>query len=104
MEKEEILEKIKNENVNGDEKDLLDRQKSYAVGYSVGTALCLILSIIESWVFKRSDTALWIVYLGTCFTVALVGLIRSKKKFLWLPLIFTAVGLIAFVFLYCLGV
>ena len=94
MKKEEILKKSQKENKNGDEKDFQDRQASYSVGYSVATALCMILSIIESLVFNRSDTALWIVYVGTCFTVSLVGIIKSRKKWLWVPLIITGIALV----------
>ena len=103
MEKEEILKKSKQENKNGDEKDLLDRQHSYAIGGSIATFLCLILSIVESSIFNRSDTALWLVYAGTCFSISLVGIIKSKKKWLLIPTIVTGIAFAGLLVLYCLG-
>lgn len=103
MKKEEILQKSKMENKNGDEKNLLDKQKSYAIGGVVAASLCLIFSMIESAVFKRSDTALWLVYTGTYFVVSLVGIIKSKQKWLVVPLICCAVGFVALMVNYCLG-
>ena len=100
MQKEEILEKSKLENKKGDEKGLNDRNSSYAVGQIVGSVLCMILTVLEGSLFNRSATALWIVYVGISFTVALTGLIKSKKKWLLLPLIICGSGLIWLVTIY----
>lgn len=103
MDKEEILKKSQQENKNGDEKSLNDRNFSYAVGQIVGSILCMILTILEGGLFKRSSTALWIVYVGISFSIALTGLIKSKKKLLLVPLIICGLGLIWLVTIYFMG-
>ena len=103
MDKEEILKKSQQENKNGDEKSLNDRNFSYAVGQIVGSILCMILTILEGSIFKRSSTALWIVYVGISFSIALAGLIKSKKKHLLVPLIICGLGLIWLVTIYFMG-
>ncbi len=103
MEKEEILQKSKLENKNGDEKGLSDRNTSYAVGQVVGSILCMILTILEGSIFNRNSTALWIVYVGTSFAVALTGIIKSRKKWLVLPLVICGAGLIWLTTMYFMG-
>ena len=103
MKKEEILEKSKLENKKSDEKGLHDRNSSYAVGQIVGSILCMILTVLEGSLFNRTSTALWIVYVGISFTVALTGLIKSKKKWLLLPLIICGAGLFWLVTIYFMG-
>ncbi len=103
MNKEYILEKSKKENKNGNEKDFRDRQTSYAVGGIVATFLSLILSMTESSIFNRSDNALWRVYSGTCFSISLVGVIKSQKKWLWIPMIITEIAIVGLTVPYCLG-
>ena len=103
MEKEEVLKKSRIENKKGDEKSLNDRNTSYAVGQIVGSILCMILTILEGFLFNRSSTALWIVYVGISFSIALTGIIKSKKKWLLLPLIICGAGLIWLITIYFMG-
>ena len=103
MKKEEILKKSQSENKKGDEKSLNDRNTSYAVGQIVGSILCMILTILEGSLFNRSSTALWIVYVGISFAIALTGIIKSKKKWLLLPLIICGAGLIWLITIYFMG-
>lgn len=80
MNKNEILEKSRAENKNGDEMEKKVRMKASAISATVGMSLCMILVIIEELVFDRSATALWIIYTGVQFTSSLLEYINTKKR------------------------
>ncbi len=102
MNKDEILEKSRKENKNGDERDVRNKEKSYSISASVATLLCMIMVMIEEGVFNRSATAIWIIYAGVEFTTSLVGAILSKKKWLIGLSIFMGILLVFMVVLYIL--
>lgn len=82
MIKDEILAKSRNENKNGDERDLKNREKSYSISAGVATLVCIVMAYIEEYIFKRSSIDIWIIYTAIEFAAALSGAILSKKKWL----------------------
>lgn len=100
MNKEEILAKSRCENKNGDELDRKNKDKSYSIGASVATLVCLIMVYIEEGVFKRSAMDIWVIYAAIEFTMALSGAILSKKKWLVGLSIFMGALLVAMIFFY----
>lgn len=100
MNKDEILAKSRNENKNGDERDLKNREKSYSISAGVATLVCLIMATVEETVFQRSATGIWVIYAAIEFASALSGAILSKKKWLVGLSIFMGIVLVAMVYFY----
>lgn len=98
--KEEILKKSRNDNKNGDERDLKNKEKAYSISAGVATLICIIIATIEEYVFKRSALDIWLIYATIEFATALSGAIFSKKKWLIGLSIFIGLILIAIVFFY----
>lgn len=100
MNKDEILAKSREENKNGDEKDLKNREKSYSISAGVATLVCIIMATVEEIFFKRSALNIWVIYTAIEFTSTLSGAILCKKK--WLVGLSILMGLlfVAMVFFY----
>ena len=80
MNKEEILEKSRNDNKSGDEREKKIRLTSFAIGSVAAVILCIILSLVEQFVFDRSPTALWTIASGMIFFTHLTQAIKLKQK------------------------
>ena len=80
MNKEEILEKSRNDNKSGDEREKKMRLTSLAIGSVAAVILCIILSIVEEFVFDRSSTVLWVISFGMLFFTHLTQAIKLKQK------------------------
>ena len=80
MNKDEILEKSRAENVNGDEMEKKGRMKASAISAAVGMLLCMIIVIIEELVFDRNATAIWVIYTGIQFTSNFLEYAATKKR------------------------
>ena len=100
MNKDEILAKSRNENKNGDERDLKNREKSYSISAGVATLVCIIMATIEEMLFQRSAAGIWVIYAAIEFTTALSGAILSKKKWLVGLSVFMGIVLVAMVYFY----
>lgn len=100
MNKDEISARSRNENKNGDERDLKNREKSYSISAGVATLVCIIMATIEEMLFQRSATSIWVIYAAIEFASALSGAILSKKKWLVGLSIFMGIVLVAMVYLY----
>lgn len=100
MNKNEVLAKSRNENKNGDERDLKNRDKSYAISAGIATPVCIIMATIEELLFQRSATDIWIIYVAIEFALALSGAILSKKKWLVGLSVFMGVVLVALIYFY----
>ena len=79
MNKNDILEKSRNENKNGDEREKDVRLRSYSISARVGAIMCALLVLVES-LFDRSTTPIWIIYTGIMFTKAIIDAIKLKKR------------------------
>ena len=105
--KEEILEKSREENKKGDEREKQAQNKAYAIGASIGLLLCMVVVLLERIVFDRSDDAVWLIYTGMDFPISLISYKETKKKS-WLVLtILFGLCFVAYAALYiasCLGV
>lgn len=82
MNREEVLAISRSENRNGDERDLKNKEKSYSIGASVATLVCIIMVTVEEGILNRSATDIWVIYTAIEFSIALSGAILSKKKWL----------------------
>ena len=100
MNKEEILAKSRKENKNGDERDFKQREKSNAISATVATLVCIVMATVESFVFQRSATVIWVIYAAIEFTSALSGAILSKKKWLMGLSVFMGLVFVAMIVLY----
>ena len=80
MNKEEILEKSRNDNKSGDEREKKMRLTSLAIGSGAAVILCIILSFVEEFVFDRSSTVLWVIAGGMLFFTHLTQAIKIKQK------------------------
>ena len=100
MNKDEILAKNRNENKNGDERDLKNREKSYSISAGIATLVCIVMATIEEMLFQRSALDIWVIYAAIEFTTALSGAILSKKKWLVGLTIFMGIVLVAMVYFY----
>ncbi len=100
MNKEEILAKSREDNKNGDERDLKNREKSYSISAGVATFICIVMATIEEYLFQRSAMDIWVIYTAIEFATALSGAILSKKKWLIGLSIFMGLLFVAMVFFY----
>lgn len=80
MNKEEILNKSRNENQNGDERENKIKLRSYAISAAIGALLCMIFVFIESVIFDRNTTLIWIIYCGMMFSESIMDAVKLKKK------------------------
>ena len=74
-----IFEIVRSENRHGDERDLKNKEKSYSIGASVETLVCIIMVTVEEGILNRSATDIWVIYTAIEFSIALSGAILSKK-------------------------
>ena len=80
MNKEDILEKSRQENKNGDEREAKIRLNSYAMSAAIGALLCIVFVFIENIVFDRSTPLIWIIYCGMLFSKSILDAVKLKKK------------------------
>ena len=95
-----IFEIVRSENRHGDERDLKNKEKSYSIGASVATLVCIIMVTVEEGILNRSATDIWVIYTAIEFSIALSGAILSKKKWLIGLSIFIGIIFALMVFFY----
>ncbi len=100
MNRDEILAKSRKENKNGDERDFKQRERSYSIGASAATLVCIVMAAIEEGLFGRSALDIWVIYTAIEFFTSLSGAIMSKKKWLIGLSVFTGVLFVAMTALY----
>ncbi len=100
MNKDEILAKSREENKNGDERELKSRDKSYSISAGIATLVCIVMATVEEVLFDRSALNIWIIYTAIEFTSALSGAILCKKKWLVGLSVLMGVLFVAMVLLY----
>ena len=100
MNREEVLAISRSENRNGDERDLKNKEKSYSIGASVATLVCIIMVTVEEGILNKSATDIWVIYTAIEFSIALSGAILSKKKWLIGLSIFIGIIFALMVFFY----
>lgn len=81
MDKEEILQKSRRENKNGDERERSVRQKKSAVAAIAGLLACLFFTAIEMFVFDRSPGDLMCVCVIISAVEEIVEYRESRKHF-----------------------
>lgn len=81
MNKAEILEKSREENRNGDEREEKIKLRSYATSAAIGALLCMVFVFIENIIFDRNTTLIWVIYCGMMFSKNILDAIKLKKKF-----------------------
>lgn len=104
MNKEEILEKARKENKNGDEREEKIKLRSYAISASIGALLCITLAFVENVIFDRNVAHIWIIYNGMLFSKTLLDAIKLKKKSTIISSVFWGVLLVCWIVLYVLNI
>ena len=101
MDREEILQKSRNENKNRDEMERSTFEKAGQTACAVGGFVCMIIIIIEAIFTGQVNCGTWAVYLSMTGTMLLVKYFRLKKKhelvFGAAELILAAIFLVMFV-------
>ena len=80
MNKDDILQKSRKENKNGDEREEKIKLRSYATSAAIGALLCMVFVFIENIIFDRNTTLIWIIYCGMMFSKNILDAIKLKKK------------------------
>lgn len=80
MKKDKNLQNNRTENIFGNDREEKLKYRSLAISGVVGCFICLIFVIIESSVFNRNTSHLWLIYNGMLFSRVLIDAITSKKK------------------------
>ena len=101
MDKEEILQKSRNENKNRDEMERSTYEKAGKTACAVGGFVCMIIILLEAIFTKQVNCGTWAVYLSMTGTMLLVKYFQLKKKheliFGVAELILAAIFLVMFV-------
>lgn len=100
MNKDDILAKSRQENKSGDERESKIKLRSDAISASIGAALCMIVGMIEMFVFDRKMTPMWIIYSGIYFSKKLMDAIKLKKRSVIIAAVFWGLLLACWVVLY----
>ena len=80
MNKDEILKKSREENQKGDEREQDIRLRSFATSAALGGVICMLLVMVEGFLFDRSTAPIWIIYCGMMFSKSIVDAVKIKKK------------------------
>ncbi|MBQ2675937.1 MAG: hypothetical protein IJF54_00860 [Clostridia bacterium] len=80
MTKNDILEKSRKENQNGDEMETKVRLHSYGMSAAIGGLICMAFVIVESIIFDRSTALIWTIYSGMYFSKSILDAVKLKKK------------------------
>ena len=80
MNKDDILQKSREENKNGDEREEKIKLRSYAISAAIGALLSMIFVFIENVILDRNTTLIWIIYCGMMFSKNILDAIKLKKK------------------------
>ncbi len=108
MNREEILNKSRLENKNGDERELQVNAKAGNIAFRFGVLMCMLMVVIERLLCSTStiSSPLFAVY---CFMTAVselyVGITLKSKKGLYLGIVFGILCVLFLVFfiLDCVG-
>ena len=65
-----MFEIVRSENKNRDERVLKNKEKSYSIGASVTTLVCIIMVTVEGGILNRSATDTWVIYTAIEFYIA----------------------------------
>ena len=85
MKKEEILEKIRNENHGSDEMELFTLASAGKLAAQVGMTICCLVACLQTIFSGTISFESWMIYfsiLGTIFTVKYVKLRKKHELFL----------------------
>lgn len=88
MEKEEILQRSRRENKNGDEREKVMQHKGYAIAACVGMIVCMAFTMLESLIFDREINDLWCIYSAIQCTAGIIQYLETKKR------IFLVIGIL----------
>lgn len=102
MEKEEILQRSRQENKNGDERERSVRQKKSAVAASVGWVACMFFAVMERMVFDRSGYGFWCVLIAirAAENISEYRESRERVDLMWAVLKVLMLGLFLAMYLY----
>ncbi len=98
MNRDEILNKSRSENKNGDERELQVNAKAGNIAFRFGGALCMILMLIERLLCNTSKVVppLFAVYLFMASSSEIYAGIVLKTKKRWIPGVIYGLLCIAF--------
>ena len=68
------------ENQKGDEREQDIRLRSFATSAALGGVICMLLVMIESFLFDRSTAPIWIIYCGMMFSKSIMDAVKIKKR------------------------
>ena len=80
MNREEILERSRNENSNMDERERDALARAGQKATAVGGLVCALIIILEAIFSNRFSLSAWAVYLSMTGTILLVKYLHLKKK------------------------
>lgn len=100
MEKEEILQRSRRENKNGDEREIGINRKSFALAACVGMLVCMVFSILEPLIFDREVYDLWCIYTAIQCTAGVVQYLERKKRLYLVTAILFAITFVLYLGLY----
>ena len=80
MNREEILQKSRQENKNRDEMEQFTFDKAGQRACAVGGFVCLAIILFETFFAEQVNVSTWAVFLSMCGTMLLSKYFRLKKK------------------------
>lgn len=109
MKKEEILQKSRLENKNGDERQHFLAEQSYTISFAILAAVLLVISILSRFNFITGTIyvakASYTLYEFTLFLLLIFGIVFGISRFLLLKnkysLIWVFICLVGFFMLFC---
>ena len=109
MKKEEILQKSRLENKNGDERQHFLAEQSYTISFAILAAVLLVISILSPYNFITGTIhiakASYTLYEFTLFLLLIFGIVFGISRFLLLKnkysLIWVFICLVGFFMLFC---
>lgn len=80
MNKEEILQKSREENKNKDIVGLAALQQASKIAYTVGLLMCVIICTVQCIVTETINWGCWVVDFSILSTIFLIKYIKLKQK------------------------
>ena len=80
MNKEEILERSRKENKNGDEHDDFVLGQAGKISSAVGILTCMLISLTSYLIAGRSDSGCWTVMCAIYASAQFVSFRKTKRK------------------------
>lgn len=79
MDRDEILERSRKENRNGDFVEAAVLAKANAIAIAVGIIVCGILTVLHAIFAEKPDFSVWTVYLSVLATTMLVKYVKLRR-------------------------